>query len=65
MDKELLTSLGYTVVDDPVAFGHISENSLVYALHCYVGIYKSVSDAPRPALLIVTDMTNFENFGRS
>ncbi|KAE8454680.1 hypothetical protein EG329_000303 [Mollisiaceae sp. DMI_Dod_QoI] len=61
LDKEFLVSLGYKVVDDPEAFTYIGTGSLVYAIHCYGPVYKQVSDGPRPAVLIGT---NVENFGR-
>ena len=62
LDKEFLTSLGYQVVDDPLAFGCITEKSLVYAIHCYSQVYKSVAEAPRPAMMIGTDVDNFGKF---
>jgi hypothetical protein len=62
LDKEFLTSLGYTVVEDPLAFAKITEKSLVYAIHCYAQVYKSVAEGPRPALLIGTDVDNFGKF---
>lgn len=61
-DKELLASLGYTVVDDPLAFGRITQKSLVYAIHCYAQVYKLVAEGPRPALMIGTDVENFKKF---
>ncbi|TAQ83050.1 hypothetical protein B7494_g8627 [Chlorociboria aeruginascens] len=60
-DTEFLTSLGYTVVEDPDAFSYIKENTLVYAIHCYARVYQSISEGPRPAILI---STNVENFGK-
>jgi hypothetical protein len=62
LDKEFLTSLGYTVVDDPEAFSKITEHSLVYAIHCYADVYKSVSKGPRPAAMVGTDVENFGKF---
>jgi len=64
-DKEFLTSLGYTVVDDPQAFDSITESALVYAIHCYAPVYKSISERPRPAVLIGTDVDNFGKFNLS
>jgi hypothetical protein len=64
LDKEFLTSLGYQVVDDPGAFAAIGTNSLVYAIHCYGPVYKSISEEPRPAVLIGTDVENFGRFDR-
>ncbi|PBP24987.1 hypothetical protein BUE80_DR004165 [Diplocarpon rosae] len=61
-DKEFLTSLGYKVVHDPKAFAEVGEGSLVYAIHCYGKVYKSVSERPRPAVLIATDVQNFGRF---
>jgi hypothetical protein len=62
LDKSFLSSLGYTVVDDPAAFTYIREDTLVYAIHCYAQVYKAVSEAPRPAILIGTDVANFGRF---
>jgi hypothetical protein len=63
LDKEFLCSLGYIVVEDPEAFKSIKEDSLVYAIHCYVDVYKAVSEGTRPAVLIGTDIGNFGRFG--
>lgn len=65
LDKEFLTSLGYTVVEDPEAFKSIEEGSMVYAIHCYARVYKAVSEVPRPVLLIGTDVGNFGRFDTS
>jgi hypothetical protein len=62
LDKEFLTSLGHKVVEDPEAFTQIGEGTLVYAIHCYAKVYKAVSEAPRPAVLIGTDVGNFGRF---
>ncbi|KAK2629145.1 hypothetical protein QTJ16_002248 [Diplocarpon rosae] len=61
-DKEFLMSLGYKVVHDPEAFAEVGEGSLVYAIHCYGKLYKSISERPRPAVLIGTDVENFGRF---
>ncbi|EDN91071.1 predicted protein [Sclerotinia sclerotiorum 1980 UF-70] len=58
-DKEFLISLAGIVVDDPLAFDHIKEDTLVYAIHCYGPVYKTISSGPQPAVLIGTDMDNF------
>ena len=63
LDKEFLGGMGYKVVDDPDAFRKITEASLVYAIHCYVDVYKAISEGPKPALLIGTDIENFGRFG--
>ncbi|QSZ35617.1 hypothetical protein DSL72_008487 [Monilinia vaccinii-corymbosi] len=61
-DKEFLRSLGGIVVDDPLAFEYIKQDTLVYAIHCYGPVYKTVSEGPRPAVLIGTDANNFGRF---
>ncbi|RAL67598.1 hypothetical protein DID88_008351 [Monilinia fructigena] len=61
-DKEFLTSLAGIVVDDPLAFDYIKEDTLVYAIHCYGPVYKTISEGPRPAALIGTDVNNFGRF---
>ncbi len=63
LDREFLGGIGYKVVDDPDAFRNITEDSLVYAIHCYVDVYKAISEGPKPALLIGTDIENFGRFG--
>ncbi|KAL5327370.1 hypothetical protein ACEPPN_005066 [Leptodophora sp. 'Broadleaf-Isolate-01'] len=65
LDKEFLASLGYKVVKDPDAFAEVAEGSLVYAIHCYASVYKSVAERPRPAVLIITDVGNFSRFDAS
>ncbi|KAM3065834.1 hypothetical protein ACMFMF_010763 [Clarireedia jacksonii] len=62
IDKEFLQSLGGTVVDDPAAFSHVTEDSLVYAIHCYAPVYKTISEGPRPKVVIGTDIDNFGRF---
>ena len=62
LDDEFLTSLGYTVVQDPQAFKATGEKTLVYAVHCYADIYKKISEGPRPAMLVGTDVENFGRF---
>jgi hypothetical protein len=62
LDKEFLGELGYKVVDDPEAFKSITEDGLVYAIHCYVDVYKAINEGPRPAVLIGTDVGNFGRF---
>lgn len=64
LDKEFLGSLGYKVVDDPVAFESIGKRSLVYAIHCYGPVYKSINDGRRPRILIGTDVENFGRFDK-
>ena len=65
LDQEFLGSLGYTVLQDPLAFGKVSHGSLVYAIHCYIEVYKSVSARPRPTMLVGTDVGNFGQFDMS
>jgi hypothetical protein len=62
LDNEFLGSLGYKVVQDPEAFMGVKEGTLVYAIHCYVDVYKTISAGPRPAVLIGTDVGNFGRF---
>ncbi|CZR63137.1 uncharacterized protein PAC_13034 [Phialocephala subalpina] len=63
IDKAFLSSLGYKVVDDPEAFKEVTEGSLVYAIHCYGPVYKSISEGPRPRVFIGTDIENFGRLG--
>ncbi|TVY80808.1 hypothetical protein LSUE1_G003265 [Lachnellula suecica] len=64
-DKLLLKELGYEIVEDPEAFQHIVESSLVYAIHCYADVYKEVSEQKTPAVFIGTDVENFGRFNLS
>ncbi|KAH8594136.1 hypothetical protein B0O99DRAFT_189157 [Bisporella sp. PMI_857] len=52
LDKQFLTSLGYTVVDDPAAFQHVTGDSLVYAIHCYNDVFKQIVKFAKPAMMI-------------
>ncbi|KAL3422684.1 sensitivity to red light reduced-srr1 [Phlyctema vagabunda] len=65
LDKEYLESQGYKVVDDPMAFDHITETTIVYAIHCYAEVYERVSKSSRPALLVSTDVKNFDGHAPS
>lgn len=62
LDRDFLSSLGYKVVNDPEAFSEIRSGSLVFAIHCYGPVYKGISEGPRPAVLIGTDVENFGRF---
>lgn len=64
LDKEFLMEMGYKIVDDPGAFAEIGLKSLIYAIHCYGPVYKSISDGPKPRILIGTDVENFGRFDR-
>ena len=52
----------YKIKEDPEAFAEVGEGSLVYAIHCYAQVYKSIAERPRPAILIGTDVGNFARF---
>ena len=52
MDKEFLTSLGYNVVDPPFAWDKVTRESLVYGIHCYNDVIRTVLDDMRPAMMI-------------
>jgi len=45
-------SLGYNVVDPPFAWDKVTRESLVYSIHCYNDIVRSVLDDTRPAMMI-------------
>lgn len=62
LDRQFLTSLGYTVVHDPEAIGKITVNTLVYAIHCYADVYMAVSEGPHPSVMVITDVENFGRF---
>jgi hypothetical protein len=48
--------MGYTITDDPAAFTHISEGSLVFAIHCSLSLYARVSEGVRPAMVMCNDI---------
>lgn len=60
LDREFLVASGHQVLEDPAAFKQIDENTLVYAIHCYSDVYENVSQAPKPAVLISTDVELFD-----
>jgi hypothetical protein len=62
LDKEFFFSLGWKILEDPEAFGKITGESLVYAIHCYADVYRKVGEGPRPAVLVGTDVGNFGRF---
>jgi len=62
LDSQFLASLGYTVVDDPEAISKITDNTLVYAIHCYADVYMAISERPRPSIMVITDVENFGRF---
>jgi len=62
LDKEFLTSLGYEVLSDPDAFARIMEGTLVYAIHCYADVYRTVNEGVKPRVLVGTDVQNFGRF---
>jgi hypothetical protein len=59
LDKQFMKSMNYEIVEDPEAFSKISENSLVYAVHCYPALYQSIGRQGRPALLIGNDLKGY------
>lgn len=58
LDVEFLSSLTLkqSVVEDPKAFNIVAEESLVYAVHCYLQIYDKVRKVAIPAILIGNDL---------
>lgn len=52
LDRQFITGLGFEVVEDPAAFGHITDGTLVYAIHCYSDIFENVSKGPQPAAMV-------------
>lgn len=63
LDKSFLRTLGYTVTEDPEAFGLIESNSLVYAVHCYPAIYDKINIGIHPAMLIGNDLSYVTQWG--
>ena len=64
--KEILTSLGLRVVDDPDAFSLINSSSLVYFLGTPACVPRWVSLGPRPLALFCQDHSDLRwRFGRS
>lgn len=60
LDREFLSSFNHTVVDDPEGYKKVTENSLVYAIHCYPDVYDGVRKAATPAVLIGNDLKGEE-----
>ena len=52
MDKDFLTSLGYVIVESPFAWDKVTKESLVYGIHCYNDVMRSVIEDVRPAMMI-------------
>ena len=50
------------MVEDPDAIGEITDNTLVYAIHCYADVYMAVSEGPCPSMIVMTDIENFGRF---
>jgi SRR1 protein len=48
--------MGHIVIDDPGAFAHIGEGSLVFAIHCSSSLYAKISEGVRPAIVVCNDI---------
>ncbi|EPQ65338.1 Bgt-2956 [Blumeria graminis f. sp. tritici] len=65
-DETFLSTRGWRVVKDPQAFDFVCESSLVFAVHCYIEIYKSIASRNKaPAVIIGTKMDNFKRMENS
>jgi hypothetical protein len=53
-DKEFLKALGHEVVDSPVGFEIISQDSLVFGIHLYRDVYSEAIARHIPAIFIGT-----------
>ncbi len=58
LDKVFLLAQGYNVVDNPRAWGHIKQASLIYAPHCPTRLFSSIKKRARPAVLICNNLRN-------
>ncbi|CCU77159.1 hypothetical protein BGHDH14_bgh02760 [Blumeria hordei DH14] len=66
IDETFLSKRGWRVVKDPQAFDLVCESSLVFAVHCYKEVYKSIANKNKgPAVLIGTKMDNFKRMENS
>ncbi|KAI1007199.1 hypothetical protein K3495_g1024 [Podosphaera aphanis] len=60
IDNQFLTSLGWTVLEDPTAFEMIDDGSLIFAVHCYRGLYDAIANrGKKPSVLIGTNADIF------
>lgn len=59
-DKEFLRGFGYEVVESPIGFDLVSENSLVFGIHLYRDIYSKAIAQCIPAIFIGTDHETWE-----
>ena len=61
MDKSFLTSLGYTVLEDPEAFSRIDEKTFVFAPHLEVAQAATSLEERNPAVYVGNDLNNYVN----
>lgn len=53
-DTEFLTNLGHQVVESPIAFEAVDEDTLVFAVHMYRPIYEATLEKASPAMFVGT-----------
>lgn len=51
-DKQVLQSLNITVVDDPRAFLHVDEASVIFSVSPDIPVREIIADIARPAILL-------------
>ncbi len=61
LDQTFLESLRYEVVETPLAFERVGEETLVFAVHCYKDVYEGFA-LNRPAMLVGTEVGKFGIF---
>ncbi|KAL8665122.1 MAG: hypothetical protein Q9202_002522 [Teloschistes flavicans] len=56
MDRTFLSSLGYTVLADPLAFSEITESTFLFAPHLELNVYAKALGEAQPVMCVGTDV---------
>ncbi|KAL9579521.1 MAG: hypothetical protein Q9212_005062 [Teloschistes hypoglaucus] len=59
MDHTFFSSLGYTVLADPMAFDEITESTLLFVPHLEVNVYAEALSKARPIMCAGTDVREY------
>lgn len=62
LDKDFLhgEDFKHTVVSDPEGYSKVTENSLIYAIHCYPDVYDGIRKIATPAMMIGNNLKGEE-----
>lgn len=61
LDRGILASLGYIVLENPEAFSKINESTFVFAPHLEFSAYATALEGALPALCIANDIDEYLN----